>query len=84
MIWISYEKLFDTVPPGSCILLDDGAIELRVESADRTNGTIECTVLNAGSLGNKKGVNMPGLAVDLPAMSAKDKLDIKYSTGYSL
>jgi pyruvate kinase len=77
LIWISYDKIFDTVPVGACILLDDGAIELRVESADRVAKTIECTVLNAGSLGNKKGVNMPGLKVDLPAMSDKDKRDIK-------
>lgn len=55
LVWISYEKLLDTVHPGSCILLDDGAIELKVDSLDVLGKSIECTVLNTGSLGNKKG-----------------------------
>jgi pyruvate kinase len=77
-IWISYKKLFSTVCEGAIILLDDGAIEIRVESLNPTAGEILCTVLNNGNLGNKKGVNMPGLKVDLPAMSEKDKEDIHW------
>jgi len=74
VIWISYDKLSETVREGSSILLDDGAIELQVESVDK--GKINCVALNKGTLGNKKGVNIPGESVLLPAMSEKDKTDI--------
>ena len=77
-VWISYKKLMDTVKVGSLILLDDGAIEVKVESKDAAAGEIVCTVMNSGALGNKKGVNMPGLSVELPAMSEKDKEDIHW------
>ena len=55
LVWVSYEKLLDTVPIGSCILLNDGAIELKVDATNYKTKEIECTVLNAGVLGNKKG-----------------------------
>ena len=77
-IWISYKKLLDTVKEGSLILLDDGAIEVKVVKKNVAGGEITCTVLNSGMLGNKKGVNMPGLSVELPAMSAKDMEDIHW------
>lgn len=71
-------KLFDTVKENSLILLDDGAIEIKVEKIYLSKGEIHCVVMNSGMLGNKKGVNMPGLSVDLPAMSEKDKEDIHW------
>lgn len=57
--------------------MDDGAIGLRVIE-HTPQGDIVCEALNGGSLGNKKGVNMPKLAVDLPAMSRKDEQDIRW------
>jgi pyruvate kinase len=77
-IWISYRKLYDTVPLGSSILLDDGIVELKVESKGSNGTEVTCRVMNTGVVGNKKGVNMPGLPVELPAMSDKDKLDIRW------
>lgn len=76
-LWISYKSLPKTVQPTNIILLDDGAIQLEVESVVGNN-EIQCKVINTGTLGNKKGVNMPGLVVDLPAMSEKDKEDIRW------
>ena len=52
--------------------------KVRVDVVDAKNGDLHCTVANSGSLGNKKGVNMPGLSVELPAMSEKDKEDIAW------
>lgn len=77
-IWISYRKLYDTVSLGSSILLDDGIVELKVESKGSNGTEVTCRVMNSGVVGNKKGVNMPGLPVELPAMSDKDKLDIRW------
>lgn len=75
-LWISYKSLPKTVKPGNIILVDDGAISLEVLSV-LGDTDISCKILNSGTLGNKKGVNMPGLVVDLPAMSNKDREDIR-------
>jgi pyruvate kinase len=77
-IFITYDKIMETVEPGSVVLLDDGAIELKVEKKDEAAGTVRCTVVNSGQLGSRKGVNLPGSKVQLPAMSAKDREDIAW------
>lgn len=76
-IWISYKDLPTTARIGTAILLDDGAIELVVEKVDAAAGELVCRIANTGVLGNKKGVNIPGGTVNLPAMSDKDEKDIK-------
>lgn len=76
-IWISYKDLPNTARIGTAILLDDGAIELIVEKIDTAAGELVCRIANTGVLGNKKGVNIPGCKVNLPAMSDKDEKDIK-------
>jgi len=76
-IWISYNDLPTTARVGTAILLDDGAIELIVEKIDTAAGELVCRIQNTGILGNKKGVNIPGGSVNLPAMSDKDEKDIK-------
>lgn len=63
---------------GSIILLDDGLIELRVESIDKENGLIHTIVENAGTLKSKKGVNVPGVSVQLPGITEKDAQDILF------
>ncbi len=77
-LFITYDKIMDTVDINSVILLDDGAIELRVLEKDRGNGEIKAEVVNAGQLGSRKGVNLPGSKVQLPAMSDKDRVDIAW------
>jgi len=76
-LWVSYKLLPETVRPGVMVLLDDGAIELEVQEVLANKTEIRCKVMNSRTLGNKKGVNMPGLAVQLPALSAKDREDLK-------
>ena len=54
-IWISYDKLLETVSIGTSILLDDGAIEVKVNSIDNEKKEVLTTIQNNGVLGNKKG-----------------------------
>ena len=76
-LWISYSDLSTTVKEGSGILLDDGAIELRVLQIINPHEVL-CKVVNTGMLGRKKGVNIPGHKLTLPAMSEKDKIDFQW------
>ena len=71
---ISYKGLSEDVKPGSTILVDDGAIEFRVDKI--VGKDVECTALNTGKLGSRKTVNVPGLVLNLPALSEKDINDI--------
>lgn len=73
---ISYESLIDDVEIGTHILIDDGLIELEVKNIVDTD--IICRVLNGGSLGEKKGVNVPNVPVRLPALTEKDRQDIMF------
>ena len=69
---VTYEGLIDDVHVGSKILLDDGLIGLEVEKIDKEKGHIHDKVLNTGTLKNKKGVNVPGVSVNLPGITEKD------------
>lgn len=75
---VSYEGLIDDVQAGDFILLDDGLVELEVDSLDKEAGIISTTIRNNGLLKNKKGVNVPGVSVNLPGLTEKDKADVKF------
>jgi pyruvate kinase len=75
---VTYVGLIDDVEPGSKILLDDGLIGLEVTKIDKSAGEIHTKILNSGTLKNKKGVNVPGVAVKLPGMTEKDANDIRF------
>lgn len=80
-IYIDYPNLHKCLEPGSKVLLDDGAVILTVQSVESDkeyHGTVTCTIDNSGDLRSRAGVNLPGAETDLPAMSNKDKIDIKY------
>jgi len=80
-LFIDYPKLHKCLEPGSKVLLDDGAIILTVESVESSKelcGSVTCTIDNSGDLRSRAGVNLPGAETDLPAMSPKDKVDIRY------
>jgi len=80
-LFIDYPKLHKCLDPGSKVLLDDGAVILTVQSVEsgkESCGSVTCTIDNSGDLRSRAGVNLPGAETDLPAMSAKDKVDIKY------
>ncbi|MDF2857043.1 MAG: pyruvate kinase [Neobacillus sp.] len=73
---ITYPGLIDDVQVGSKILLDDGLIGLEVLNIDKKANEIETKILNSGTLKNKKGVNVPGVSVNLPGITEKDTQDI--------
>lgn len=74
---ITYEGLPKDVEKGNKILIDDGLIELEVlEVMDEKN--IKCIVNNGGTVKNKKGVNVPGVSINLPAITEKDISDIEF------
>ncbi|EXJ24204.1 Pyruvate kinase [Alkalibacterium sp. AK22] len=75
---VSYSSLINDVNPGSIILLDDGLISLEVTDIDRENEDIVTTAQNTGVLKNKKGVNVPGVSVNLPGLTEKDRADIMF------
>jgi len=74
IVAVTYEDLAKDLAVGNTVLLDDGLIEMTVKSISGTN--IVCEVLNTGELGENKGVNLPGVKVQLPALSPKDKGDL--------
>jgi pyruvate kinase len=75
---VTYEQLIEDVDQNDIILLDDGLIELRVLAKDLEQGLIHTIVENAGVLKNKKGVNVPGVAIKLPGITEKDAQDILF------
>ncbi|MDG5471049.1 pyruvate kinase [Jeotgalibacillus sp. ET6] len=75
---ITYDRLVEDVEVGSKILLDDGLIGLEVLSIDRDSRELTTKILNSGTLKNKKGVNVPGVSVQLPGITDKDAQDILF------
>ncbi|XP_022153828.1 pyruvate kinase, cytosolic isozyme [Momordica charantia] len=75
-ICMSYKKLAEDVKPGSIILCSDGTISFTVLSCDKQLGLVRCRCENSAVLGERKNVNLPGVIVDLPTLTGKDKEDI--------
>eukprot|EP00298_Acanthocystis_sp_HF-20_P008893 c17968_g1_i3.p1 GENE.c17968_g1_i3~~c17968_g1_i3.p1 ORF type:complete len:521 (+),score=201.86 c17968_g1_i3:911-2473(+) len=76
IIYVDYENLPKVISVGKKIYVDDGLISLSVLSIDGQNILVE--VLNSGVVGSRKGVNLPEVNVDLPALSEKDKKDLQF------
>ena len=73
---LSYKCLAEDVQQGTVILIDDGLIGLKVKEI--VDQDIVCEIVNGGELGERKGVNVPNVPVRLPAITEKDKEDIKF------
>jgi pyruvate kinase len=74
---ISYKGLPGDVKAGDVILIDDGLVELKVREV--VNGEdIRCTVLNSGVIKKHKGINVPGIRINMPPMTEKDRADIEF------
>ena len=75
MCTVSYKGLANDVKPGDTILIDDGLVGLTVKEINGDD--IVCEVQNSGIVKNHKGVNVPGVKVNLPAITEKDRSDIE-------
>ena len=73
----TYKGLCGDVKPGDLILIDDGRIALRATEVTETDVITEVTV--GGKVSNNKGINLPGVAVSVPAMSEKDTEDLRWA-----
>jgi len=78
---VNYPNIADDVKVGSMILLDDGNIELEVKKID-ANGDVWCRILRGGVLSGHRGVNLPGLQVNLPSITQKDYADIDFAVSH--
>ncbi len=77
-IYVTYPAFVTCIPDGSLILFDDGEISLKV--IRRMGMALECQVENDGTLGSRKSVNVPGVKINLPSLTDKDRRFIEVAT----
>lgn len=76
-IFVNYSNFCTDIPAGSSILIDDGEVELKIESKD--GNMLECVAMNDGCIGSRKSVNVPGVKFSLPSVSDKDREFIAFA-----
>ncbi|ORY86236.1 pyruvate kinase [Protomyces lactucae-debilis] len=77
IMYVDYKNICKVIEKGKIIFVDDGVLSFQVlEVVDAQ--TLQCRCLNNGKISSRKGVNLPGTDVDLPALSEKDKADLQF------
>jgi len=76
IVGTTFKTLAENVEQGSRILLSDGLIELRVHEV--VGDDVVCEIVNGGLLGEKKGINLPGIPVRVPSLTEKDAIDLEF------
>jgi pyruvate kinase len=77
MVSTTYSGLPEDVTPGDLVLVDDGRVELQVTKVEGSN--VHTVVVEGGRVSDNKGFNLPGVAVSVPALSEKDKDDLRWA-----
>jgi pyruvate kinase len=72
---VNYEEFINDIHVGDVVLIDNGAIEMKVLA--KTGDKVQCEVLTEGKLGSRRHINLPGVKVSLPALTAKDMADVR-------
>ncbi len=72
---VNYENFINDISVGDVVLMDNGAIEMKVLA--KSGNKVECEVLTEGKLGSRRHINLPGVKVSLPALTSKDISDVK-------
>lgn len=76
LVHVTYKNIINDVKPGTHVLLNDGLIDLVVERIIKND--VICKILNSASIKSRRGVNIPGVKLSLPALTEQDKADIKF------
>src|SRR5437667_2199953 len=71
---VNYENFVNDIQVGDVVLIDNGAIQMKVLS--KSGNKVDCEVLTEGKLGSRRHINLPGVKVSLPALTAKDIQDV--------
>ncbi|KRM98897.1 pyruvate kinase [Loigolactobacillus rennini] len=83
-IAVTYPGLYDDVHVGGHVLFDDGLIDMKITEKDDANKELVVKVQNNGVLGSRKGVNAPGVAINLPGITEKDASDIRFGLDHDI
>ncbi|WP_421428245.1 pyruvate kinase [Lactiplantibacillus plantarum] len=83
-IAVTYKNLYDDVHVGGHVLFDDGLLDMKIDEKDEANRELVTTVQNAGVLGSRKGVNAPGVSINLPGITEKDSSDIRFGLDHEI
>jgi pyruvate kinase len=78
----TFPDLARELSPGARILLADGIIELRLRGSRGKD--VQCDVINGGTLGEHKGINLPGVALSIPALTEKDRKDLEFGLAHGV
>ena len=82
IVYLNYDRFHKDIPVGSRILYDDGEIEFDV--VKKNNDSLICNVKNNGEIKGKKSVNVPGVNLDLPSLTEKDKMYVEFSAKHNV
>ena len=83
-IAVTYPGLYEDVQVGGHILFDDGLLDMIIDEKDNQNHELHVTVQNDGVLGSQKGVNAPGVSINLPGITEKDTDDINFGLDHKI
>ena len=75
-VGVNYSGLAEDLSPGDTLLIDNGLIRMRVHAI--AAGAVECEVLVGGAMGSRRHINLPGVKVNLPALTDKDRADLAH------
>ena len=83
-IAVTYPGLYDDTHVGGHVLFDDGLIDTLITEKDEANRELVVEVENGGMLGSRKGVNAPGVGINLPGITEKDASDIRFGLDHGI
>jgi pyruvate kinase len=81
-ILVNYQELVDVLQVGNRLTVDNGLINFEV--LEKKGHQLVCRVIDGGTLGSRKHVNLPGIRVNLPAITAKDRKDIEFALEHEI